>query len=60
MMSKFNWEDFDLRVADYVREGMPRQDAELQVQLEMEEEYEELNTWMDAVDSYSPFETVNS
>ena len=58
---KFNWEDFNLRVADLIEQGLPRQDAELQVQYEMEEEQEELVLWMEQPEEeFDPFMTINS
>ena len=58
---KFNWEDFNLRVADLIEQGLPRQDAELQVQYEMEEEQEELVLWMEQPEEdFDPFQTINS
>ena len=44
-MSMFNWEDFELRVADYMIGGMDRMSAELQVQHEMQDEQLEYEEW---------------
>jgi hypothetical protein len=44
-MSAFNWEDFQLRVADYIEGGMDRASAELQVQHEMQDEQIEYEEW---------------
>ena len=44
-MSRFNWDDFQLRVADYIEGGMDRQRAELQVQHEMQDEQAEYEEW---------------
>ena len=44
-MSRFNWEDYQARVAEYVIGGMDAQSAELQVQHEMEDEQLEYEEW---------------
>ena len=49
-MSKFNWEDYEVRVAEYVAGGMDKQSAELQVQYEMEDELEEYDDWVRDMD----------
>jgi hypothetical protein len=46
MMSRFNWEDYQARVAEYVLGGMDTQSAELQVQYEMEDEQLEYEEWV--------------
>ena len=45
-MSKFNWEDYNARVAEYVVGGMDKQSAELQVQYEMADEADEYEDWV--------------
>lgn len=45
-MTRFNWEDYQARVAEYVLGGMDQQSAELQVQHEMEDEQVEYEDWV--------------
>ena len=61
MMTKFNWEDYQARVAEYVLGGMDTQSAELQVQYEMADEAEEYEDWVrDMEEDFSPYDTINS
>lgn len=58
---KFNWEDYQARVAEYVLGGMDQQSAELQVQHEMEDEQVEYEDWVrDMEEDFSPYVTMNS
>lgn len=50
-MTTFNWEDFEFRVAELMRDGVAREAAERYVQEEMEAEREEYEAWLDEMEA---------